>query len=240
MSVIWGDLMDSRGMLPAGLYCLGCGKTLNADGNHPAELYAGTWNGLCYGCTGRGAFVAKTAALDGCRQVSWPPYCPSHRRDRDKFLAYADCDLCRGMGVELSPSGYALDHRRQCGPCLDRCVKHPLRLWHDVRRRRLMDFAQAVFELHWDAAAGVPAKCSGKRRAQMREAFARRFGCEEAWRAYKRYHPVKLRYDRLAAAHARRAERLGLNRWDEPPEVVARFEAMVARRAADLGITESP
>ena len=30
--------------------CSGCGKLLNADGGHPAELYAGTYTGLCYEC----------------------------------------------------------------------------------------------------------------------------------------------------------------------------------------------
>lgn len=40
------------GMLgPIGsIHCNRCGKPLNKDGGHPAELYAGTYTGLCYGC----------------------------------------------------------------------------------------------------------------------------------------------------------------------------------------------
>lgn len=240
MSLIWGDLMDPKtGMLPASLFCIGCGKTLNADGGHPAELYAGTFNGLCYGCTGRPAFVARISALDGCREVSWPPHCPSWRRDREKHWAYADCTTCGGMGLELTPSGY-VDRRTSeaghyCRLCLARYSGHPVRSAYWARLGRIRQVAQATFERLWDKAAGVPRKCSEKKRRELREAYATSLG-EDGWRAFKA--PIRARCDRLTDRLKAHYKPTGIETWREPAAEAARFEEAVRRRAADLGITE--
>lgn len=236
-SAVWGDLLDRHGMLPAELFCLRCGKTLNADGNHPAELYGGTFNGLCYGCTKVGPYVAKVAVLDGCRVVSWPPHCPSWRRDREEHYAYEGCETCGGLGIE-GRTRWDGHGGQYCRPCLVRYSEHPLQVWYWKRWHAIRDLAQAVFDRRLDEVAGVPRKCSAKRRAELRNKFVRQLGGPEMWTAYRRYHPVKVKVDRLLALHAAKGARLGVGVWTEPPEVRAQFEKMVARRAADLGITE--
>ena len=89
--------MDSYGMLPQH-GCKQCGKALNADGGHPAELYAGTYTGLCYQCERSGVRLVYTARLDGCQSWEFPPHCASWRRDRERFLAYPECEICSGKG----------------------------------------------------------------------------------------------------------------------------------------------
>ena len=228
-------VMDSHGMLPQDdFFCLGCGKTLNADGGHPAELYAGTWNGLCYGCTKRGPFVAKVCRLDGAREVSWPPHSPSWRREREKHIAYEDCATCDGLGIE-KPAWRSPEHAGQyCRPCSARCYEHPLRVWDSERRLLLRTRAQAAFERAWDQAAGSAGKCSKKRRAELRDAYVTLLG-EDRWKQFKA--PFLARCNRLIARHKAKADRLGLGAWAEPAAELARWEAAVARRAADLGIT---
>jgi len=83
--------------------CKGCGKPLNADGGHPAELYAGTYTALCYGCERKAPFVVREF-LDGGATVSHPPSCPSWRRDREEFYWYPDCTVCRMGAVWVSRS----------------------------------------------------------------------------------------------------------------------------------------
>lgn len=90
----------STGMLPDGIPCKACGKPLNADGGHPAELYAGTYNGLCYACTKAGPYAVDVFP-DGTVQLSYPPHCPSWRRDREKFYAHPDCEDCAGAGMRM-------------------------------------------------------------------------------------------------------------------------------------------
>jgi hypothetical protein len=165
-------IMDRHGMLPDDWACIRCAKPLNADGNHPAELYAGTWNGLCYGCTSAGAYVAATSSLDGCRRVSWPPHCPSWRRDREDHWAYEDCQTCGGMGIELPAYRGSNSGGQYCRPCLARYSAHPQRAGWSRWSERVMRSCQASFERAWDYQAGVPKRCTGKRRAGLREAYA--------------------------------------------------------------------
>ena len=77
--------------------CKECGKLLNADGGHPAELYAGTYTGLCYACERKDPYVLQEF-YDGSKLVSHPPCSPSHRRDRTSHVWYPDCLVCM-MGV---------------------------------------------------------------------------------------------------------------------------------------------
>ena len=114
--------------------CKGCGKLLNQDGGHPAELYAGTYTGLCYDCERKEAYVIHEF-YDGCKLVSHPPSCPGHSRNRQGYCWYPECKQCT-MGVvwESHPDiagmggGYG---RSSCPSC-----SHRQRLWLVNRRER--------------------------------------------------------------------------------------------------------
>jgi len=159
-------IMDRNGMLPDEIFCARCAKPLNADGNHPAELYAGTYNGLCYGCTSAGPFVAAVAQLDGCQRVSWPPKEPSYRRSREDHYGYPDCGNCQGLGATGSPY-----YAKTCDACLARWQAHPVtvaqRRWSELMHRSL----QATFDRAIDRAAGIAPKCPRKKREALREVF---------------------------------------------------------------------
>jgi hypothetical protein len=116
------DMDKSTGMFPSDWTCKGCGKVLNADGGHPAELYAGTFNGLCYACTGRSGFVVETFE-DGCQLWSYPPHCPSWRRDRETAYGYADCPDCKGSGRVAPSRGQFGPIPKHCSDCLARHYK---------------------------------------------------------------------------------------------------------------------
>jgi hypothetical protein len=226
-------VMDVHGMLPDDWFCTGCGKQLNADGNHPAELYAGTWNGLCYSCTQRGPFVREVSALDGALRVSWPPSCPSYRRDRQDYHAYEGCGACHGLGsdrYESSMGGFS-SYPVQCEACMHRYMNHPERVRYNARWTALREAAQRVFDREWDRAAGVPTKCSKKRRIALREALPK--DARDALRP-----PILARYQVLEARLKAHADALGVSTWRTPAAEEARFEAAVQRRARDMGITE--
>lgn len=114
------DMDPSTGMYPADWRCLKCDVVLNADGSHPAELHAGTFNGMCYRCTAGSAFVVPGSELpDGARRVSHPPACPSWRRDRTNHWSYPDCEKCKGLGAKRRYSWNG-DHMENCRACLAR------------------------------------------------------------------------------------------------------------------------
>jgi hypothetical protein len=127
-------ILDSQGMLSAH-HCKQCGKPLNADGFHPAELYAGTYTGLCYSCEKSGECLIKVDPLDGARTWEFPPHCPAWRRDRERFIGFQDCTVCGGKGrlwvgrADSQGGSYSA----QCQPCSVRFWNHPLRLW-EVKR----------------------------------------------------------------------------------------------------------
>lgn len=174
------------------------------------------------------------SGLDGCRHVSWPPYLPSHRRDRDRYLAYADCQACGGLGLEKPVSRHD-SGGTPCRACTSRHASHPLRVWDRDRRLRIMEVAQAVFARKLDEAAGVPERCPARRREALLQAFVASAGDQDAWNEWKRTHPVAVRARRLLAAHARKAQRLGVSGvWREPQEELDRASAAVRRRRADL------
>jgi hypothetical protein len=120
ISRLFPEMDPSTGMFPEGWICLSCGKRLNADGNHPAELYAGTFNGLCYACTSAPGFVARVLP-DGCQLWSYPPHCPSWRRDRERAYGYPDCGTCKGSG-RISHGSWT-SPPRHCDDCFDRHFK---------------------------------------------------------------------------------------------------------------------
>lgn len=106
--------------------CKDCGKKLNADGGHPAELYAGTYTGLCYGCENKPQRIEKTYS-DGSVLFSYPPHCPSWRRDRKTFYAYTDCTNCNGTGRLYVSRSFALggSYYNYCKTCLTRFCQTP-------------------------------------------------------------------------------------------------------------------
>lgn len=113
--------MDPQtGMFPKGWTCKRCGRELD-DGTRgrPAELYAGTYTGLCYPCTNEGPYVSEIRE-DGCQVWSYPPHCPSWRRDRETFYGYPDCDKCKGSGVEGTHYVNWSHIRDHCRDCMDR------------------------------------------------------------------------------------------------------------------------
>ena len=115
--------MDTHGMLPR-QPCRQCGKPLNGDGRHPAELYAGTFTGLCYSCQNSGRYVVETYP-DGARLLSFPPHCPSWRRDREEYIAYENCPDCQGKGhITVSRScSQGGPYPIHCSRCLTRFYK---------------------------------------------------------------------------------------------------------------------
>ena len=130
--------MDSQGMLPKHC-CKNCGKPLNADGGHPAELYAGTYTGLCYSCERGPAFVYKIDPLDNVQHWDFPPHCPAWRRDREYFIGYAGCPKCSGTGAIMisRPDGQGGNYRKQCEICSDKYYTHPLRQRRQSRVDRI-------------------------------------------------------------------------------------------------------
>lgn len=138
--------MDNCGMLPAH-NCKQCDKPLNADGYHPAELYAGTYTGLCYKCQNSDVRLIYTAPLDGCQSWEFPPHCPSWRRDRERFLAYPACEKCEGKGrlwVGRSDAQGG-SYSQQCPDCSARYWSHPLRLWEQKRWASIRKAAESLY-----------------------------------------------------------------------------------------------
>ena len=124
-------MMDEHGFLPPH-GCRICGTPLcGQGGDRPAELYAGTYTGLCYRCERGQAFLVITLG-DGAQVWSHPPHCPSWRRTRETFTGYADCPGCRGMGmIWVSRSdNQGGSYSVQCDPCMARFSAHPLRRWY--------------------------------------------------------------------------------------------------------------
>lgn len=199
--------MGPDGRFQVELHCLMCGRLLNADGNHPAEIHAGCYNGLCYGCTKAPAYIAEVAVLDGCQRVSWPPSCPSYRRDREKFYGYPGCEACQGMGVGGTSSslGGGL-YRKQCQACLDRYTGHPLRAMDNRYTDMVMRRAQDIYYARLKQEAGVPRRCKYERERDMIAALPKD-RCEEIGA------PILDRCNRLRAQHYRRVERLQIRKW---------------------------
>lgn len=120
------------------VHCLNCGKELSST-DSPAEAYAGTYTGLCNGCTKREPFVEKRH-FDGAVTISYPPHTPSHRRERRKFHAWEDCDECGGTGRKyVSRSmGQGGGYYESCLTCGPRFWNNPLRKWDENRRITLI------------------------------------------------------------------------------------------------------
>ncbi len=142
----WNELcklMDKDGMLPPHP-CKVCGQILNADGGHPAELYLGGYTGMCYKCQNATSYVAKRYP-DKAMLWSYPPQCPSWRRDREERTAYADCPDCHGVGQVVSRSGGNQTYV-YCKTCTDRFYFAPTRQYYYNRCKAITSAAKAVYE----------------------------------------------------------------------------------------------
>lgn len=112
--------MPWDGFLQEGSKCEQCGKILNEDGQYPAELYAGTYCGLCDQCMCQGIYQVKGNS-DGSKLMSHPPHCPSWRRDREEYIWFEDCDLCNKGAVKIDRSfAYGGTYNVQCKKCSER------------------------------------------------------------------------------------------------------------------------
>jgi hypothetical protein len=119
--------MDAQGMLSQELVCKRCGKKLNADGNHPAERYAGTCTFECDVCANAGPYVLERV-VSGAARWSCPPHCPSWRRDREQFYQFEGCSCDHGRTWESSFVGWGSHTHRypvQCRKCLSQHMRHP-------------------------------------------------------------------------------------------------------------------
>lgn len=128
-------------------YCTKCGGELNPDGARPAEVYAGTYTGLCYNCERAGAYVVRVHE-DGAREISYPPSSPSWRRSREEYIGYLDCEECGGSGFRWEhrahPQGGS--YRGYCSECLKRWVMHPKR----ARMSKLNDWIWSAVTAAWN------------------------------------------------------------------------------------------
>jgi hypothetical protein len=166
------DLMDKDGMFPSDLTCIRCGKVLNADGGHPAELYAGTFNGLCYPCTSSGGYIEHVEILDGALSWSYPPSCPSWRRDREHAIGYADCETCKGSGIEGTHYSNSTRWRDRCKACSERHQAHLVRKHYWWLQSAVLHAAQARFEREQLALVKFKGKSQKARTAALAKAFA--------------------------------------------------------------------
>lgn len=215
----WQQALSDLDMGPDGLFrvelhCLRCGKLLNADGNHPAEVHAGTCNGLCYACTSASPYVESVAILDGCRKISWPPHCPSWRRDREIHYGYLDCPGCKGLGA-AGYHGWG-SAAQTCKPCSERFFGHPARALASDYSRKLRESAQRAFTARLHTALGLPRRCSGKR-------FQAALSAMDSAVKEEIRQDVLSRYSSLRERHERRIARS--QAWDwrapRPDEVLA-------------------
>lgn len=93
----------------------------------PAELYAGTYTGLCYRCSFLDKIIMKVSDLDGAMHISHAPTQPSYRRDRTHEIGYIDCSDCKGEGRVYTGYHNWSRHYTYCKACHDRYFNHPLR-----------------------------------------------------------------------------------------------------------------
>ncbi len=111
------------------LNCVSCNSCLSGpDGPRPAETYGGTYTGLCYACE-RGPRMIVGRWACGAVKWSYPPSCPSWRRDREEYVGYSDCKKCNGDGCKwISRSdGDGGSYRAYCSDCSKRWHEYPAR-----------------------------------------------------------------------------------------------------------------
>jgi hypothetical protein len=117
--------------------CKHCERPLQGQGDgRPAELYAGTYNGLCYDCTGRPG-SAEQRTIDGRELIVWeyPPAVPSYSRTRERYLARPNCGKCSGRGFVWRTLRDLWRGNVPCGRYRRSCPRCS-RLWQTKAERR--------------------------------------------------------------------------------------------------------
>jgi hypothetical protein len=154
--------------------CKQCGKALggtkHGPGSYgrPAELYAGTYTGLCYTCQNKNDYVLYIYPLDNAQQISAPPHCPNWRRDRELYIAYADCSDCKGKGRKMISRSFANGgpYPQYCKTCFDRFYNHPLRkaksayLLHNTSR--IHNAAESMWQTYLRKTLKIPKRYNWK------------------------------------------------------------------------------
>lgn len=165
--------------------CKLCGNRLQGQGEgRPAESYLGTFTGLCYPCNDRPACVARLFP-DGAKLWTHPASCPSHRRDRERIVAYDDCEACKGKGFTTSYGSFGASYRSHCNACSARFEAHPKRArmrrvtsekyrWQNAQSARFAKLERRP-PPDWDPA---------KERARLLARYARFEASEARWRAW--------------------------------------------------------
>lgn len=131
----WDGMLGPEGGVP----CNQCKKPLNPNGHRPAELYAGTFTGICYSCQNKPAICIKVELLDKAGHWEFPPYRPSYRRDRESYVGYGDCNDCDGRGSKVvsRPDSQGGSYRTYCNTCFSRYHDQPMRKRRKQRRTRI-------------------------------------------------------------------------------------------------------
>jgi hypothetical protein len=117
-----------------GATCKRCGVVMGGrfDGigwDRPAEIYAGTYTGLCDKCMYEKDYTVKEYGCDA-KLISVPPDCPSWRRNRKEFIAYSDCETCKGSSWVWKRSGaWGERYKAQCETCWRKYYDHPRRMF---------------------------------------------------------------------------------------------------------------
>ncbi len=190
---------DKDGMYPQH-NCSDCGKSLNADGGHPAELYAGTYTGLCYDCERKPQVTMRKYTRDNALMVSCPPLCPSHRRDRETFHVYADCPDCAGVVKTEWHSGHPWGYTSyvRCTTCRERFYNAPWRKAFEWRRKVAYHAANALYFAAIKK-AGVWCNVKGKNK-DSEEECKRKQSIQQliATPYYNQYKQIVDHLDRLA------------------------------------------
>ena len=110
--------------------CRNCGLPLSGEnGPRPAELYAGTYTGLCYKCQSIAKAVVHTSHLDGAMHISYRAQNYSGLGSRVCYVAYADCPVCNGNGRikgEYNRNACCYSYRH-CMTCHHRYYEEPHR-----------------------------------------------------------------------------------------------------------------
>lgn len=156
------NVMDKDGMLPSHWKCRDCGLPLNDNGMQPAELYAGTYTGLCHKCESTGPRIVKIYNLDSALEVSYPPSCPSWRRDREDYTAYFDCNICEGKGRVVKSRHR---HKTFCMDCLNRFVNNPVRVMYSQLTGEIRDRYQNEYLSLLSQMSGI--KLTGKDKVKL-------------------------------------------------------------------------